>query len=194
MKTQTFINRIMSHFPKTSPLARDEVLAMLQSYNMHWSKCIIDRRDYDQCIIKLLHEPWYNEAECRELYCTEQEAKSLIKSNPMIFTSCEFFSFHLCNSMGLERCEPSELCQCAKWGWRFLHCVSGWTLLQCPEKFKNDMKIGPVRPSFWLKNELEGGWKKDENGLMVKLDFSCFIFDKLIFLIYGILLFIFLFS
>ena len=99
IKTQTFINRLMSYLPKKSPpLAKDEVLARLQSYNLCWSKCINDWRDYDQCSIELWHQTWFNEVEpCRELHCTEEEAKSLIKSNPVILTSCEFFSSCLHN-------------------------------------------------------------------------------------------------
>ena len=121
------------------------------------SKCINHWRNYDQCSIELLHEPWYNEAElCRELHCTKkEEKKSLIKRKSVIFTPCEFFSSCLCNSMSLKRYKPSEWCQCAKEGLQFMHSHSGWTLLQCPDKLKKEMKIGPLRHSFSSKNQMK---------------------------------------
>ena len=52
-----------------------------------------------------------------------------------------------------------------------MHSDSGWTLLQCPDKFK-----------FILVEKsnvaIEGEWNKEENGVMVQLDLPCCIFDK----------------
>ena len=53
---------------------------------------------------------------CKGFHCTEEKAKSLIKSNPVIFTSCY---------QGLEIFVPSELCQHTKEGRRLMHCDSG---------------------------------------------------------------------
>ena len=57
---------------------------------------------------------------CKELHCTGKEADSLIMGNPDIFLSCEIFSSHLLDLMGLKRYEPNELCYCLKEGWRFI--------------------------------------------------------------------------
>ena len=149
MKTQTFINRI-SYLPKTYlPLARDEVFARLQSYNLCWSKYINDWRDYDQSSIKLWHEPWYNEAElCRELHCTEEEAKFLIKNNPVIFTAFKFFSLAF---MILWVWKDTNQWMVSAW---FLYCDSAWTLLQCLDKFENSHEVWASENSFSSKNQM----------------------------------------
>ena len=77
--------------------------------------------------------------------------------------------------------EPSEWCQCAKEGWRFLHCNSQWTMLQCPDKLKIHEELW-ANETFILVEKLnvalEGGWKKEDNGLMVQLDIPCCICDE----------------
>ena len=78
--------------------------------------------------------------------------------------------------MDLEWYKPSEWCQCAEEGWRFIHCYSGWTLLQYPDKFKNCHENWDSETFPYVA--LEGGWKKEENGLMVKLYLLCCIFDE----------------
>ena len=73
------------------PLAREEVLARMKSYNLHWKLSINDWNEYNAFVITPLHESCYNEAElCRRLHYTE-EAKLLINSNQVIFFWCYLF-------------------------------------------------------------------------------------------------------
>ena len=86
----------MSYLPKASPHAREEVIARMNSYNKCWKISINSWRECNGCIITPWHESLYNEAElCRKLHCAEDKGKSLIKSNPVIFTGCYFFYSHL---------------------------------------------------------------------------------------------------
>ena len=177
----TNMNRIMSYLPKAfCPVAREEVLARIKIYNLCWKMTINDLREYNWCAITPWHESWYNEGElCTKLYCTEEEAKSLINSNPVIFTGCYFFYLHLCNP-NVFIYEPSEWCPGAKEGWRFLHCESGWTLLQCPDKYKINEGFAECETLIIIKKPnvaLVREWKKDDNGLMLPLDLPCCIFN-----------------
>ena len=74
------------------PLARDKVLARMNSYNSCWKISINYWRKNNGFAITPWHESGYNEAElCRRLHCTEEEARLLISSNPVIFSGCYFF-------------------------------------------------------------------------------------------------------
>ena len=56
--------------------------------------------------------------------------------------------------------KPSEWCPCAKNGLRFLHCKSGWTLLQCPDKLKINEDFGACETFILVKKPnvaIEGG-------------------------------------
>ena len=75
--------------------------------------------------------------------------------------------------MGVERYEPSEWCQCAKEGWKFMYCDSGWTLLQCPDKFKKFHAYWACETFVLVEKPniaMEGEWEKKENDLTIKLD------------------------
>ena len=77
--------------------------------------------------------------------------------------------------------KPSEWCPFAKEEWRFLHCEFGWTLLQCPDKYKINEGFGACDTFIIIQKQnvaLEGEWKKDDDGLMVPLDLPCCIFDE----------------
>ena len=62
-----------------------------------------------------------------------------------------------------------------------MHCASGWMLLQCLNKYKNDEELWVCETFILIKTPnvaLVGGWKTDDDGLMVQLDSPCCIFDE----------------
>ena len=58
---------------------------------------------------------------------------------------------------------------------------SGWTVLHCPDKLENGHELWANETFIFVKKPnvaLGKGWKKEENGLLIKLDLPCCIFKE----------------
>ena len=57
-----------------------------------------------------------------------------------------------------------------------MHCDSGWTLLQCPDKFKKIHEDRTSEAFIFVEKPnvvIDSGWNKEKDGVMVQLDLPC---------------------